>query len=372
MVIAIDLTSLSWHLTGIERYAMCVADKMIDIDDKNTYVLLFRNEVLPLFKDRIDGTRIKAEILYGSNKLLFLQFTLLKTLWKINADKYIFFAFPGPMFFKHSGIINTIHDMGAWDSSDEMTILSKYYFRLSYRHAARVSERIITVSEFSKRRIHTILGVPENKIKVVNSAVYEGIICCENIPFEYVKSEYNLPDKYIMTLSTLEPRKNMVLLLEAFNNVADKVDYDLVLVGRKGWKMDDVLGKYKAKERIHMTGFVKDEHISSIYKNALCFVFPSLYEGFGLPPVEALALGSPVLSSDAASLPEILMEQAYYFHSNSIIELENLLTNLENIIHSLPCELNEFQKENYRFDSAAKKVLSYIEENYENRDTSVR
>ncbi len=110
--------------------------------------------------------------------------------------------------------------------------------------------------------------------------------------------------------------------MEAYDQVKDSVDYDLVLVGRKGWKMDEVLEKYGAKSRIHITGFVDDEHLSSIYKNAVCFVFPSLYEGFGLPPVEALALGTPVISSDAASLPEVLMNQATYFHSNSKKELE--------------------------------------------------
>ena len=163
-----------------------------------------------------------------------------------------------------------------------------------------------------------------------------------------------------MTLSTLEPRKNLELLLKAFTAIQDKVDYDLVLVGRKGWKMDEVLEKYNSKERIHITGFVDDEHVSVIYKNAMCFIFPTLYEGFGLPPVEALSMGTPVISSDAASMPEILRNQAVYFKSDDQQELEKLLLNLEGNVVSMPHELDEYQKKNYRFDESAKKVLKII------------
>lgn len=362
MKIAIDLTSLSYHLTGIERYAMGVTDKMLDLDPNNEYVLIFREEIFPLFVNRIDGKRIKAVVLQGKNKFIFLQFVLTNTLRKIKADKYIFFAFPGPILFRKKGIINTIHDMGAWDYSKAMTTLSRYYFRISYRIAAKISEKIITVSNFSKGRIHEVLGVPKERIEVIYSAIYEEILNENTITFEVVRNEYGLPDKYIMTLSTLEPRKNMKLLLEAYNKVADCVDYDLVLVGRKGWKIDAVIDEYKVKERIHITGFVEDEHLSAIYKNALCFVFPSLYEGFGLPPVEALEMGIPVISSNAASMPEILRNQAVFFKSGDKNELRDLLLNLESNVGQMPCEMDKYQKANYRFDVSAKKILQILSE----------
>ena len=361
MTICIDLTSLSYHLSGIERYAMCMTEKMIDLDQRNKYVLIFRNEVTQVFKNRIDGNRIKAVVLRGNNKLLFFQVTLYRTLKRIKASKYIFFAFPSPLFFKKKGIINTIHDMGAWDSAESMTLLSRYYFRISYRRAAKVSEKIITVSKFSKGRIHEILRIPNTKIEVIYSAIYGNMLNGKEVPFETIKKKYGLPEKYIMTLSTLEPRKNMKTLIEAFNNVAEKVGYDLVLVGRKGWKTDDILEENRVKKRIHFTGFVEDEHISSVYKNALCFVFPSLYEGFGLPPVEALAFGTPVVSSDAASIPEVLMDQALYFHSDSRDELEKILIKLESIVDEMPKGLNDYQREHYSFSKSAAKLLELLE-----------
>lgn len=360
MKIAIDLTSLSYHMTGIERYAACMTEEMLKNDLKNEYVLVFRNEIYATFTGFVDGERVTAVILYGDNKVLFLQLTLTKALYRIKADKYIFFAFTSPMFFRRRGIINTVHDVGAWDAADALKLLQKIYFRLTCRMSASASERIITVSEFSKGRINEVLKYPKDKINVIYSAVYDGVTQDSGYTFTDIKEKYHLPDKYIMTLSTLEPRKNMELLLKAYTAVQNKVDYDLVLVGRKGWKMDKVLEKYNSKERIHMTGFVEDEHVSLIYKNALCFVFPTLYEGFGLPPVEALALGTPVISSDAASMPEVLRNQAVYFKSNDQQELENLLLDLTDDVELMPHELDEFQKKEYRFDVSAKKILEMI------------
>ena len=145
MIIAIDLTSLSYHLTGIERYAACITEEMLKQDTENEYRLVFRNDIYSTFKRFIDGKRVKADVLYGDNKLLFLQCTLLKWLYGIKADKYLFFAFTSPILFRRKGIYNTIHDMGAWDSSDSMTLFQKLYWRVMLRTSAKVSERIITV-----------------------------------------------------------------------------------------------------------------------------------------------------------------------------------------------------------------------------------
>ena len=197
---------------------------------------------------------------------------------------------------------------------------------------------------------------------VAYSAVYKDVVKDYGYTFEDIKEKYDLPANYIMTLSTLEPRKNIEILLEAFSKIQDKVDYDLVMVGRKGWKVENIINKYNKKNRVHITGFVQDEHLSVIYKNARCFVFPSLYEGFGLPPVEALAQGTPVIASNSASIPEILRNQAVYFESGSINQLCNLLINLNKSIVDFPHELDDFQKNNYRFSESAKKIIQMLGE----------
>lgn len=359
MKIVIDLTELSYHMTGVERYATHISLEMLKQDSKNSYVLVFKDSVFPLFEQYIDNKRIESLVLHGKNKLIFYQIILPRNLRKIKADRYLFMAFPSPILFKRKGIYNTIHDMGAWDFGEAMKFKQKFYWKKTIKTAVKASSGVITVSEFSKSRIANILKYKEDKIRVIYPGVRENLIS-ENADFAEVKKIYNLPNKYIMTLSTLEPRKNLTLVLKAFYDIQEQLDYDLVLIGRKGWKMDDVIKNYTSSNRIHITGFVDDEHISSIYKQALCFVFPSFYEGFGLPPIEALCLGTPVISSDASCMPEILRNQAIYFKNNDIEDLKQYLLALNDKVSSMPKELDEYQKTNYNFKLSATKVLGFL------------
>ena len=109
-----------------------------------------------------------------------------------------------------------------------------------------------------------------------------------------------------------------------------------------------------------ITGFIPDYDLPYFYNASELFIYPSLYEGFGLPPIEALSLGTPVISSDAASMPEVLRKQATFFKSNDIKALKKLLINLEDNLANMPHELDEFQKEQYGFDVSAKKILQII------------
>lgn len=361
MKIVIDLTELSYHMTGVERYATHISLEMLKQDPTNSYVLVFKDSVFPLFEQYIDNKRVESLVLQGKNKLIFYQIILPRKLRKIKADKYLFMAFPSPILFKKKGIYNTIHDMGAWDFGEAMKFKQRLYWKKTIKAAVKASSGVITVSEFSKSRIASILKCNIDKIRVIYSGIRENLIS-ENINFSEIKNIYNLPDKYIMTLSTLEPRKNLALVLKAFYEIQDKVDYDLVLIGRKGWKMDDVINNYISSNRIHITGFVDDKHISSIYKQALCFIFPSFYEGFGLPPIEALCLGTPVISSDASCMPEILRNQATFFKNNDIDDLRQHLLTLNDNISSMPKELDEYQKTNYNFKLSAAKVLEFLNE----------
>ena len=145
MKIVIDLTSLSYHMTGIERYASCITEKMLEIDHLNEYVLVFRNEIYPIFKKFIDHKRVDSLILYGNVKIFFLQIILPLHLYQLKANRYVFFAFTSPLLFRKKGIYNTIHDMGAWDSADSMTYFQKLYWRITYKVSATASEKIITV-----------------------------------------------------------------------------------------------------------------------------------------------------------------------------------------------------------------------------------
>lgn len=359
MVIAVDLTSLAYHITGIERYALCITEEMLKIDRENNYILIFKEEIYPVFCPFIDGERVKAKLINCRSKVLLFQVVLPLALYGIRADRYLFLAFPGPILFRRRGIFSAIHDMGAWDAAYAFTGLQKIYCRAAIVCGAAHAEGIITVSEFSKGRISKILRCDPDKIHVIYSAV-TGRMHTDELSFEEVKTKYGLPDRYIMALSTFEPKKNLEFLLEIYSRIAEQVDYELVLVGRTGWKIEETLKKYSGRNKIHMTGFVEDEAVAQIYRHALCFVFPSKYEGFGLPPVEALSFGTPVLASDAASIPEVLMQQARYFDCSKEEELKSCLIDLVDLCQTMPRELNEYQKKNFTFMVSAQKVLDVM------------
>lgn len=336
MKILIDLTSLYDNLSGMERYAANMAKELTESDDINEYILVFKNQIHKLF-DSVQKKNVKCIIIKGKNKLIFNQIILPFHLYKYHADRYLFFAFPSPVFFWRKGIYNTIHDMGHKDCPSAMKTKSRLYFGASYFVASKVSEKIITVSDFSKGRINFYYPCTSGKVHVVHAGYSLSFLNRINTDSEInaVKHKYNLPDKYFLCLSTLEPRKNMSLLIKAYKELLDEkvTDCKLVLVGRKGWKIDQMLEEIHLlnNPNIILTGFVNDEDLPIIYKNAQCFVFPSIYEGFGIPPIEAMLMKVPVISSDAASLPEILGKNCWYFENNSSQDLKR------NIIEFLKC-----------------------------------
>ena len=337
MKVLIDLTSLADNFSGIERFALSITKELITDQSRNDieYILIFKNEVHRDFN--IKQKNIQNVILHGQNKLIFNQLLLPLKLATIKADYYFFPAFPAPFFFFKKNAISAIHDVGCWDCPSKNKKYMTLYFKIMYRKAAAGHKKIVTVSQFSKKRIVEILNKNPNEIEVI----YNGLSDCFS-NFKYneeqdikAKREYGLPEHYLLCLSTLEPRKNLRLLIDAFSELIKdkKIDTDLVLAGRKGWLVDDLLSNLdnEVVKRIHFTGFIDDNLLPYVYKNAQIFVFPSLYEGFGVPPIEAMSMGVPVISSDAASLPEVLGNSAFYFKNKDLEQLEKQIVNVINI-----------------------------------------
>lgn len=346
MRVCVDLTSLADNFSGIERFALSITKELIK--NKNIYwILLFKNSLHKEFAEQFEN--VEKIIIKGNNKLIFNQIILPIRLKKIKADSFFFPAFPAPFFFFNKNSFNTIHDLSCWDCPKSNKKYMLWYFKVMYWKASLGNKKIITVSEFSKKRICEILNVKPENIAVI----YNGISDKFNdkkvseATKKIIKKKYNLPDTYVLCLSTLEPRKNLKILLRTYLNLY-KQGYveEIVLAGRKGWKMEDFLKEFEPDFllHVHFTGFIEDDDLPDVYKMAKIFVFPSMYEGFGIPPLEAIFCGTPVISSDAASMPEILGEKAVYFKSNDCKDLEKRIiefntnkikktTNLDNCIY---------------------------------------
>jgi glycosyltransferase involved in cell wall biosynthesis len=328
MHIVIDLTSLNDNFTGIERFTLNISKEMLNQDIESKYTLIFKNSVHKAFEEFRLKENISFKVINGKNKLIFNQVALMRCLYKLKADKYIFLAFPSPILFRRNGIFNTIHDLTAWDYPHTMKKLSKIYFKRSIKNSIKVSQYILTVSKFSQKRINEQFCI-NNSVIIYNgvSDVFLSFNDMHSLKKGYLNEKYNIPDDYIMCLCTLEPRKNIELLIKAFVElkIEKRINCKLVLVGRNGWKVEKLLSEISEKynDDIIITGFVEDEELPYIYKGAKCFVFPSLYEGFGIPVLEAMSIGIPVICSDTSSLPEVVGESGILFGNNNKDDLKN-------------------------------------------------
>lgn len=254
------------------------------------------------------------------------QFALIKS---IPEDTDVFWAPHYNIPLLYSGrLVVTVHDVFHLAMPQFVKgIHKRVYARFMFEMVKRKADKIIAVSNFTASELEKYVHVPKEKITVI----YNGI---DEEWFNVERGEDVHDKPYILYVGNVKPHKNLITLVKAFMKIKDKVDYDLIIVGKRDGFItgDQEIAKMAAEEpnRIIFTGFVEDEQLKQYYKQAAIFVFPSLYEGFGLPPLEALAAGCPrVICSNAASLPEVCGDVVEYFDSIFIDSL--ICTILSNI-----------------------------------------
>lgn len=244
-----------------------------------------------------------------------------------------------------------IHDLSVFHYPKMHTFKTRFLVRLLMPLAVIASRKIIAVSESTKRDLVKRFAPNPNKIKVI----YEGKPARNALRSTAGGSKVTCPQPFILYLGTLEPRKNVEGLIKAFQIVVSKLDladYKLVVAGKKGWKYQgifDLVKKLNLTERAVFTGYVSDEEKIWFYQNAKAFVFPSFYEGFGLPPLEAMSFGCPVVLSQTSSLPEVGGEAAIY------VDARNPGSIAQGILKILRMEEKEYRDLQNRCQIQAKK-----------------
>lgn len=232
----------------------------------------------------------------------------------------------GPMYYKRQ--VLTLHDLVHVDHPDTLSRLYTNWYNYFLPILCKNAAHIITISEFSRSRIIEHFKIPESKITVIYNGVKQGI------KYENSKSNYKLPFKrYVLSLGSIEPRKNISTLISAWKNIFKKLpdDIGLVIVGGKG--NSDI---FKSSlhdtdvERIFYTGHLSDDHVNQLYADALVFVYLSYYEGFGLPPLEAMSYGIPVVTGNRTSLPEVVGDAGIMVDPLSVTECSSAIIELIN------------------------------------------
>jgi glycosyltransferase involved in cell wall biosynthesis len=240
-------------------------------------------------------------------------------------------------------------------------------YRLFFKKILNKSDMIITISQNSKKDLMRLFKINENKIKVIQLAVSEEFRILDDEQKKSAKQNNPL-GKFILFVGTLEPRKNIPGLLRAFYQLKKKgFEHKLVIVGKKGWKYEDIfrtIKKLNLKKEVIFLGYVPQEEIINLYNAADLFVFPSLYEGFGLPPLEAMACGCPVVVSNTSSMPEVCGNAALYVNPYNVPEIaqamERVLTDTKLKKDMIKKGLKQAKK--FSWEKNARETLEVYEE----------
>ncbi len=223
-------------------------------------------------------------------------------------------------------VVFTLHDLSLLDHPDKHPRERVWYSRLFFRRRLRYADRIITVSHFVRGEVMRRLGVDPGRVRVVHEAAAPIFGPRPQRRVETVLRALGLPDEYVLFVGTQEPRKNLRLLVEAMACLERPVA--LVLAGWSGWGSRDWLRRLEALglgHRVFLTGYVDEETLVCLYGGARVMVYPSLYEGFGLPVLEAMACGCPVICSRVASLPEVAGDAVLYIDPRQVETLVEAL-----------------------------------------------
>lgn len=219
----------------------------------------------------------------------------------------------------------TVHDLIFKLFPEHHKSLNHIFLNNAMPVFVRRADAIITISEASKRDLMEHYSVPAEKITVIYEAAAPNFSAPTSADIQRVRAHYQLPEQFLLVVGTIEPRKNYSRLLEALMRLREQYhDLKLVVVGSKGWLFEDFfrrIEELKAREHVIFPGYVPDDDLPAVYGAATLAVMASIYEGFGLPVLEAMACGTPVVSSNTASLPELGGDVARYFNPLDVDEM---------------------------------------------------
>lgn len=330
MLIALDARSLLEPLTGVGYYTYYLLRHILEQDNQNDYLLmgtpglrrnliearLPKDEKVHRLKQAAIGRAVKKSAYERLRMLMLCGPNAFFWIYHLRRRANLIF---GPNFLGYfssgSSTVITVHDVSYLIYPDciakkTLRILQKYM----PRHLGK-ADRIIAVSKNTQKDLMRLCGVPEEKISVVYPGYNSEIFRPAKIEHRILSDTFSLEPGYILYVGTIEPRKNLVTLLEAYRLLEQRgITVPLVLCGPVGWKSEPFfasLETLKPTNPVRLLGYVDEQWLPLLYNGASCFVFPSLYEGFGLPVLEAMACGCPVVSSGISAIPEVVGEAGF-------------------------------------------------------------
>jgi len=325
----IDAMTLLSPFTGIARYTYEISKRIKDCKEYDLYF----NYMYPSKKlkqnqqDQIKSKKMRDFII--SNRFLKkYSRTIINSTNLLFPKNYDIYwqpnIIPNPNI-KAKKVIATVHDFSFLVHPESHPKERIEYFKKTFFKEVSKCDHIITGSNYTKKEIMKHLDFQEKDITVIYHGVdHELYKIYQRNELQGIKEKFDLPNHFLLFVGSIEPRKNMITLLKAFNSL-DKTtqkNYPLILAGSKGWKNEEIIKEIQKSKYIRYLGYVEDQELAHIYNLATLFIYPSLYEGFGLPPIEAFACGTPTIVSNTTSMPEICVDASLYINPTDILDIK--------------------------------------------------
>ena len=313
--IAIDAHSVGTRLGGNESYATNLIEALAEIDNVNQYtIFVTRSEALDRFSNRWPNFHVRATLPH--TPLVRIPLTLSAELRRNRVD-VLHVQFTSPPF-SPCPVVVSIHDLSFEHLPQTFKRRSRMQLRLTVRRSARNAAQVIALSEHARTDLINTYHLRPEKVNVIPLAASAAFAPVDDDnELQRVRQTYGINRDYILSVGSIQPRKNLHRLIEAYSLLRRKWTEgklpQLVLVGKNAWLYEEILRSAKDLEvgaSIRLTGYVPESDLPALYSGALCFVYPSYFEGFGLPPLEAMKCGAPVIVGNKTSLPEVVGDAA--------------------------------------------------------------
>ncbi len=313
--------------TGIGRYTAELIKNLAELDKANKYVIFLRKENFEKFE--VPNERFTKVLADFGHYTFGEQIGFYRLLNKLKLDLVHFTHFNAPILYRRPYVV-TIHDLTlSFFPGKKMTgFLHRLAYQWVLRNVVKKAKAVISVSEHTKKDMMEVLKTKDEKVTVIYngiSAQFEGI---EPTPRQDLYKKLGLEKPFFLYTGVWRSHKNVVGMIKAFHAFNEKMDhqYNLVITGRHNptyHEIPDTVKELKAEEDIHLVGLVSEADLVALYENAVSYVFPSFYEGFGLPPLEAMLHGTPVIASNQSAIPEVCGEgNALFFDPYKIEDIE--------------------------------------------------
>jgi glycosyltransferase involved in cell wall biosynthesis len=308
--IAIDAHSVGTGLAGNETYITNLIEALAALDTVNRYTLyVTKRAALDRFSGRWPHVAVRRTLPHTPVVRIPLTFPIELRRRPVDLLHVQFTAPP----FAPCAVVATIHDLAFEHLPETFNRRSWMQLRLTVRRTARTAAHIITPSEFSRRDLIETYNVAPERISVTLEAAAPHFRPASEEAIGVVKRRYGIGGDYVLAVGSIQPRKNLVRLVRAYSDLRRSRSQaklpQLVLVGKRAWLYGETLRAVEQSgvaSDVIFTGYVPEQDLPALYTGALCFVYPSYFEGFGLPPLEAMSCGAPVVAGNLTSLPEVV------------------------------------------------------------------